>query len=269
MCHLGYVSGDVGLVYPLARGIPILLTAIGLQVLHVEAALTPLDLAGIVIVILGIAFLCAEALIYTEEKPPSKSNEKDIIDETFNPFSEGSRDNIEIKQRDCSKSIDIVPRISSDTMTPDVPPVSERRKLLNSIALAVAVGFSSASYSTLDALAVQEVPPILYLFLAYSLSALILIPYLFKFHYEETIFALSTLKLTILCIAPCLAGAYLIILLVFSIFYVRVALVVAVRTSSVLLGSFIGVVFLKERYTSKKFFAIAVMTTGIILIKFG
>jgi drug/metabolite transporter (DMT)-like permease len=150
-----------------------------------------------------------------------------------------------------------------------VHPHTDRKKILTSIALALAVGISSASYSTIDALAVRKMNPVVFLCLMNILSTTSLFPFLYKYHYDKTIIALTVHWKTILLISPCVVCSYLIILMVFSIFKVSVALVVAVRTSSVLLGSFIGVVFLGERYSIIKFTSILVMCVGIVIIKFG
>jgi drug/metabolite transporter (DMT)-like permease len=277
------VAGEVGLVYPLARGTPILLTAVGLQVVRVDDPLSPLAIVGIVVVICGITLLCTEA-IFKSNKPTNKVEENII---TINPLTknrtngvvsnldvEDSGGNVEIATLNTIRNRDSI--VTVDPGTNDVLPTDEevhphtdRKKILTSIALALAVGVSSASYSTIDALAVRKMNPVVFLCLMNILSTTSLFPFLYKYHYDKTIIALTVHWKTILLISPCVVCSYLIILMVFSIFKVSVALVVAVRTSSVLLGSFIGVVFLGERYSIIKFTSILVMCVGIVIIKFG
>ena len=303
LCLCCVSSGEVGLVYPLARGSPILFTAIGLQVLGVDDPLSPLAIVGMVTIIAGITFLCTEAFQKTkgiDEKnadidtteqvitnPLSRTGEiySALDEENIPPIDEQEDNDVSaeiemIKKNTCggdetelccddTPSVDKQDIEAMEDGTPVQPVVSDRKKLLKSIAFAVLVGICSASYSTIDALGVQRVPPVLFLFLMDVFSSLILFPFLYKYHYDETVLALTEHKLTILFISPCVVGSYLLILVVFSLFDVSVALVVAVRTSSVLLGSFIGVVFLGERYSVIKFSSIFIMFIGIIIIKFS
>jgi hypothetical protein len=272
------------LVYPLARGCPILFTAVGLQLLGVDDPLSSLAVAGMVVVVSGITFLCTEAFHKTK---PTDRDEKNIDEGAVNPLSRpGVEGDAARDEEETSKEVEMAfqdnnenrfENSSSETLQHDngiegtttTSAATDRTKLLESIALALVVGVCSASYSTVDALAVRRIPPFLFIFLMNVLSTLSLFPFLYKFHYDQTVLALKEHKLTILLISPCVVGSYLIILLVFTLFDISVALVVAVRTSSVLLGSFIGVVFLGERYSVIKFSSIMVMFVGIIIIKFS
>ena len=274
------------MVYPLARGSPILLTAVGLQVLGVDDPLSPLAIVGMVVVISGVTFLCTEAFYNTT------NNDKNDLDAVvLNPLSRSLDDEDSSHDDDSNKTFDenvktqieMFPKQKdnrgedlSDTPHPDDEQISKSRpapydrwKLLKSISLAMAVGVCSASYSTIDALAVRRVPLLLFMFLVDVSSTLSLLPFLYKFHYKQTLLALKEHKLTILLISPCVTGSYLIILQVYSLFDVSIAVVIAVRTSSVLLGSFIGVMFLGEHYSVIKCSSIMMMFVGIIIIKFS
>lgn len=269
----------MGLVYPLARGSPILLTAIGLQIFRVDDPLSPLAITGVVVVIAGISLLCVEAVFNTKEaaSPDCLS----APGATFNPLQTSEGFGFEEKSEEVGLdgSVELVAMrgrelgMNDEDPAPEAPPSApahtDRKRMLSSIALALAVGASSATYSTVDALGVQHVSPLLFLFLVDLSSNVALFPFLYKYHYAETVLALAHHKRTILMISPCVVGSYLIILLVFSLFNVSVALVVAVRTSSVLLGACIGVVFLGERHSVIKFCSIGAMCVGIVIIKFG
>jgi drug/metabolite transporter (DMT)-like permease len=145
----------------------------------------------------------------------------------------------------------------------------DRQKIFNSSAFAVAVGTCSATYSTVDAFGVRHIPPLTYSFLFNFWANLILFPYLYKYYYEDCLAAYQQQKLTILQIAPGVVGSYLIILVVFSISDISVAVVVVLRSSSVLMGCVLGVVFLKERYSNIKFTAVFIIMIGVVVIKFG
>lgn len=282
------------MVYPLARGTPILFTAIGLQLLGVDDPLSPLALVGMLFIMAGIMCLCGEAFHKTKsavedgtnnDASGSDSNGEGIMNPLSGADSDYSSTLAEVKIESTAeadqvcKEVEMIAQnnenIEDGGCAHDIPDgnsaatSTDRKQVLKSIALAVMVGVCSASYSTIDALGVQQVPPLLFLFLMDVFSSLILFPFLYIYHYEETVLALTEHKLTILLISPCVVGSYLLILLVFSLFNVSVALVVAARTSSVLVGSFIGVIFLGERNSFIKFSSIVVMLIGIIVIKFS
>ena len=81
--------------------------------------------------------------------------------------------------------------------------------------------------------------------------------------------ALETQKKYIFLLAPATTGAYLIILFVFEIPKVNVAMVVALREFSVLIGTVLGVIVLKEKASYVKIFAVVVICVGMALLKLG
>ena len=265
----------------MARGSPIVFAAIGLEVLGVEGRPSTIAIVGMVIVVSGIIFLGTEAF------HESKNDDSIVDDDVLNPIPTLTDNEDDMNVEEVSSPEGIEMTLTNEScgddfnhsilVMDDVQSVcslassilTDRKKVINSIILALAVGVSSASYSSFDALSVSLIPPILLLFLMDFFSSLVLLPYLYGFHYNNTILALKEHKLSIMIIAPCLVGSYLIILIVFSMYDVGVAIVVSVRTSSVLLGSIIGVMFLGERFSFFKFFSIFVIFVGIVTIKFS
>jgi multidrug transporter EmrE-like cation transporter len=144
-----------------------------------------------------------------------------------------------------------------------------RKKMFTSVGYAIGVGACTATYSIVDAMGVQIVPSPLWAFLYNFISNPFLVPFLYIYYREDTIIAVQQHKRSIVMIAPCVVGAYLIILVVFSMPGVDVALVVTLREFAVLIGAFFGVVFLKERYSWIKFAAILIMLAGMVVLKFA
>ena len=229
---------------------------------------------GILVVTAGIGFLCWDAADKVESAISADTSLAGKTSETIeNPLSlsasgkEKGEAGKEIQMEEIVKDNNVPEKICDDTVISASIGI-DRKKLLHSILFAMAVGVCSASYSTIDSLGVQRVPPMTYSFLFNFWANAILFPYLYKYHYEDCLLAYREQKLVIFKIAPGVVGSYLIILIVFSIDHIGVAVVVALRSSSVLMGALFGVVFLKERYSNIKFAAVVFILMGVVVIKF-
>jgi hypothetical protein len=72
------------------------------------------------------------------------------------------------------------------------------------------------------------------------LSNLFLLPYLWYYHRFQLLDALQNHKCITLFMAPCVVGAYMIVLYVFQMRDVNIGLVVALRELSVIFGAAMG-----------------------------
>jgi uncharacterized membrane protein len=253
-----YVYGDVGLIYPLARGTAIVIATLVSQIFSLSKPLERLEVCGIIVVVSGVVGLFLDAWSGRGTKPAYDR----LATEDISANSVALDGDIELSEssslKDATSSeLDIVPR--GNAVVED--------KLMASIGFALCVGACTATYSILDALGVRSVPALQWSFCMNISSTVLLIPFLLAFYKELTLEAMQIHKRVIIMIAPATVGAYLIILYVFSLPDVNIAVVVALREFAVLIGALFGVVLLKERCGMTKFIAIGFIVTGMILIK--
>ncbi len=132
---------------------------------------------------------------------------------------------------------------------------------------ALGVGLTIVSYSLIDKLGVGVVNPILYIWSMFALTALMLIPALRRRHTGVIRQVWRTSWRSIVLIGIGSSGTYLIIL--FALTLGQVSYIVALRELAVVIGALFGVVFLQEPLTRVKLIAIAVITAGLVCIKFA
>jgi drug/metabolite transporter (DMT)-like permease len=279
-----YVYGDVGLVYPLARGTAILLASIVSQVLHIDVPLNWVEILGIGIVLMGILGLSYDALmkggtpsVYKYEKVEGNGN----VEMTSTarptgaaavvPTNKSLPSTVSTSAGGTRGSVTAVPIDETDdgVLVSDPEAEARRKKLLISIGLAVAVGMCTASYSILDSRGVKLVHPLVWSFWLNLFASSILFPYLMMYHGPKLELTLKDQKRYIFMMAPATTGAYIIILYVFELPDISIAIVVTLREFSVLVGAVLGVVILKENCGIRKFAAIVTICIGMATLKFG
>ncbi len=134
-----------------------------------------------------------------------------------------------------------------------------------SLLLSILIGFSIAAYSIVDKIAVQFINPVIYIWSMFLVSSLFLAPYML-FNYKETVLGISKQYFWhAVIIGVGSIGTYLMILFAFTMG--PVGYVVAIREFSVVIGSLLGIVLLKERISALKLTAISVIVIGVIFIK--
>jgi drug/metabolite transporter (DMT)-like permease len=131
--------------------------------------------------------------------------------------------------------------------------------------LSLFIGCTIAGYSLVDKVGVGRIHPVSYIFSMFFLAALFLTPSVALNHRARCVDALKNMKRYILLIGPGSMGTYLIILFAFQLG--KVSYIVATREFSVVIGSALGILILRERLTWKKVFGISVITFGLILVK--
>ena len=130
---------------------------------------------------------------------------------------------------------------------------------------AVAVGFTMIGYSIVDKSAMVVIHPVTYIFFLFMLSMLLLTPYMVIARRRELVVAWKEQKRYGLIIGLGATVGYLLILLVFRT--AQVSYVVAVREFSVVLGSLLGVIYLRESLSIRKLIGILLVVTGLILVR--
>ena len=130
---------------------------------------------------------------------------------------------------------------------------------------ALLVGLTMIAYSIIDKMAVAYVHPVFYILGLFMLSMLFLTPYVVVTRRDDLVRAWREHRRYSIIIGLGSAVGYLMILFVFRI--ARVSYVVAVREVSVAIGALLGMVCLGETRSRWKILGIALITTGLILIR--
>jgi uncharacterized membrane protein len=130
---------------------------------------------------------------------------------------------------------------------------------------ALLVGASITGYSVVDKLGVGHAHPVIYISAMFTLTALLLAPYVLYGKKTECVFAYTYLKKYIGLIGIGSIFTYLLILFAFRLG--PVSYIVAAREFAVVIGSVLGFVILKERLTLRKIVGIAAIVVGLILVK--
>ena len=144
---------------------------------------------------------------------------------------------------------------------------------VKSLKYALLLGCTVVVYTLIDRAGVQQYNPILYLNLTGVLSATILTPFIFrkelgtakgikKFMRQEGKYAAI--------IGYGITVSYLIILFIYACFAeAKSSYITPIREFSVVIGSILGFIFLKEKITTNKIIGIVTILLGVIMIKIG
>ena len=130
---------------------------------------------------------------------------------------------------------------------------------------AVLVGAIITGYSIVDKQAMGAVHPVVYISGMFTLTAILLAPYVLHYKRAACVYAMRHLQRYIGLIGIGAIGTYLIILFAFR--SGPVSYIVAVREFAVVVGSLLGFWLLKERLTPRKVLGIMAITLGLILVK--
>lgn len=263
-----YIYGDVGLVYPLARGTAIVLATLATQFFKtssIHSNLSWTELIGIITIVFGLIMLCCDAIfksppspITTYQQLSTDDNSLEMV-HTSNDIEESSFDNQNITNEDKQKNLDVFPSIKYSD--------SYHGKIGISIVLAICVGMCTATYTIVDAIGVKAIPTLAWSCILNMASGILLIPVLYFFYYDQTIDIFLHHKLITVFVAPAAVGAYLIVLYIFTLPHVNIALIIALREFSVLIGAILGALFLNESFSLLKGVAITVIFIGMIILK--
>lgn len=130
---------------------------------------------------------------------------------------------------------------------------------------AILVGFTMIGYSIIDKLAMASIDPVVYIFWLFLLSMVLLTPYVLLTRRRELSAAWKQHKKYGIVIGMGATAGYLLILFVFRMS--QVSYVVAVRELSVVFGSILGLVYLREALSPGKVIGIALVVAGLILVR--
>lgn len=144
---------------------------------------------------------------------------------------------------------------------------------IKSLKYAFLLGCTVVVYTLIDRAGVQQYNPIVYLNLTGVLSATILSPFIFK----NELGTVKGIKKFIrkegkyaAVIGYGITISYLIILFIYATFAeAKSSYITPIREFSVVIGSILGFIFLKEKITANKIIGIVTILLGVIMIKIG
>ena len=129
----------------------------------------------------------------------------------------------------------------------------------------ILVGITISGYLISDYLALKYLPANQLVWVIFIVMSVILLPYLFHFHRSE-LYETLTQKKGIAILIGCLSfSAYFLILWVLSIS--PLGYVVALRETSIIFAGLLAWFYLKEPFSTTKWFAVSIISIGAIIIK--
>ena len=144
---------------------------------------------------------------------------------------------------------------------------------IKSLKYAFLLGCTVVVYTLIDRAGVQQYNPVVYLNLTGVLSATILSPLIFKNELGTTKGIKKFIKKEgkyAAIIGYGITVSYLIILFIYATFAeAKSSYITPIREFSVVIGSILGFVFLKEKITANKIIGIVTILLGVIMIKIG
>ena len=130
--------------------------------------------------------------------------------------------------------------------------------------LALLTGMTIAGYSAVDKVGVSMVDPVLYIFIVFAMSMVMLAPFMWLKKREALKIEWRVNWRTMLLVGAMIAGGYLLILIILA--SNKVSYATSVRSASVVFGALLGLVVLKEPLGDKKLLGAGVIFAGIICI---
>lgn len=133
--------------------------------------------------------------------------------------------------------------------------------------LALLTGMTIAGYSAVDKVGVGMVDPVVYIFLVFLISMIMLSPFMLLKKREALRTEWRVNGRTMLLVGAMIAGGYLLILFILA--SNKVSYATSVRSASVVFGALLGLLVLKEPLGDKKLIGALVIFAGIICIGFA
>ena len=256
-----YSLGDVSLVYPVARGTGVALTAMlaGPVLGEIVSVVGGFGVASIIsgIVIMSLAKLnifccsCANFDLLRRDLKDIKDN-NDVSPQ----LSSIAVTNISDEEKETNNS--------SDTAAAAAAAAAETSKL-PALGFALLCGIIISSYSLVDKAGVGRMNPIHFLAGMKIIQIICMVPYMLLFRRAQCVTALKTKKIYMAIVGIGGSGCYLIVLYVLTLS--PSSYVTALREVSVVFGAILGVLVLKERLTVGLTVGVCFIGLGLVLIK--
>lgn len=130
--------------------------------------------------------------------------------------------------------------------------------------LALLIGLLISGYSVIDKVGVDYVDPVIYLYLMFAISAILMSPYIFINKSEKIKKEWLENKWAVIAVAIMYVFAYLLVLMAMT--HGKVSYISSVREISLVFTTLIGTFMFREAFGGKKIIASILMFSGIVLI---
>ena len=253
-----HASGNISVVYPIARGTGVCLTAIFARPLLGET-ISLLGFFGILIILVGISLMAFAKMLLAKNGPT-------VIDTSDNPEEISTVNNYTNNKNPLTSSaIDQKnKKINNNEEKQEVKREScfTRNEKFGAIFLALILGCIISSYSIIDKVGVGYINPVTYIWIMEVTETCFFVPYFLciKTNFEKLKIAFKEKKKYILVVTVFKSGCYLMVL--YALTLSKASYITALRECSVVFGAILGIIMLKENYN-------CIMAIGIISIVFG
>jgi drug/metabolite transporter (DMT)-like permease len=129
---------------------------------------------------------------------------------------------------------------------------------------AILTGVTTGLYSNIDKLALAYVDSTMLIYVKFLTAALLLLPFMLSRKREAIAAEWRSNRRNVFIVALLLSSAYFLVLIAMS--QSQVSYTAAVREVSIVFGSIIGTVYLKEKFAEKKILGTLFIFAGILLI---
>jgi len=129
---------------------------------------------------------------------------------------------------------------------------------------AILTGVTTGLYSNIDKVALAYVGSGMLIYIKFLTSALLILPFMLTRKRESIKAEWKANKVNVVIVAVLLSSAYFLVLVAMS--QCQVSYTAAVREVSIVFGSIIGTVYLKEKFAEKKILGTVFIFAGIMLI---
>jgi uncharacterized membrane protein len=140
-------------------------------------------------------------------------------------------------------------------------------KNAESIKVSILVACVISSYSLVDSVGAQTIPPLFFVAMMNLITGLLSLPLLFGRYKEQALLIIKSKKREAFFIAFSGSAAYLIVLWAYT--QTQTAYVVALREFSIVVASFLGLYVLKERLHFNKALGVLLILLGVFLVRFS
>ena len=275
---LAYRVGDLSTVYPIVRGWAVAATAVA-AVLLLGENISVAGGLGIALVVCGIVSvsrksrqLCGRATTASESTPDEATAAPEATADTEQGGGEDDLadvSGVQLVVRDddnVNDDDDGVAKAAAVTAAPMLP----RSRRNRGIFLALCAGSCTATYSVNDKVGVTKMDPAWYMVGMNCVGVSIELLYMLwtPTRREGLLNAVRVHKKYIFVIGIGGVGCYLMILSAFTLSEFA-SYVVALRECSIVFGSLMGFIFLGEPVTATKLLGIALITVGVLTIKWA
>eukprot|EP00944_MAST-04C_sp_MAST-4C-sp1_P015105 g15105.t1 len=243
-----HASGDISVVYPVARGSGVCLTAIFAGPLLGET-ISLLGFFGILSILLGISLMASAKFLLRKETT------KTIVEN-----SKASNNPMTLEAAKCPKDNEAPEGVYKENCF-------TKNKRFGALLLSLILGCIISSYSLIDKIGVGYINPVTYIWIMEVTETCFFAPYFLLYEKNRNMLkiALHEKKKYIAIVSVFKSGCYLMVLYALTIS--KASYITALRECSVIFGALLGFIVLKEKINFIMVFGILSIVGGLVMIK--